>query len=462
MFDVDVDGWIAQNAGRPPEELVREVIQNALDTEANVQISANTRNRTVTVRDFGGGYNKLSDAYTIYGGDKGSDPTKRGRYGRGIKEMVAGAENVKVITTCGGVEFDVVNRERIDLGKSTETGTKVEITNTKWSKEDFDSIKEFVFSLWPPEGQVIRTDLAGGSFEEIAEWPVDKEFTARLDTVKVENGVMQTTRRATTVQVRRADGRHGRMYEMGIPVNMDEEMPYYVNVQQKIPMAEQRNEAEAQYAKKLRVLVLNNVVDELSDNELRAEWVQTAMDHFYVDDYVLEQYVERIVKDGRKKGVAVASSEAHYNDRAENAGYQVVHPNKMSNGAAKAVKYAAPTADQIAAEMYEAREEKVTPTPEEREVIHKAEEIAEELGYPELQFEMWEMESDVNGNIDNADHDRNGVIRLNRSARDWGVWNAQNIGTIVHEISHEHGQGHDRAFLYGMQKNFAELLEARW
>lgn len=456
LFEIDDAGWIAQNRGRDPWELLREAVQNALDTGEDVKVAIDSRQRKIIIKNKGEGFNNLSDAWTIFGGDKGSDPTKRGRYGRGLKELVAGAENVKVFSTGGSVEFDVSNRERIDLGRTISEGTKIIAHNSEWSKEQMDNMKEYIFSLWAPENQKILVDLKGGRMQENEREMPDHTCRMRLKTVKVEDGVMHKTRRTTDVHIRKVKEGDGRLYEMGIPVNMGEEFPFHADVQQKIPMAEQRNEADSAFLERFRVEMLNECYTMLSKKELRAGWVQEALQDFHCDVEVKQHYVEEVVKEAGKKEVVVASDNQHYNDKARNHGFQVVDTAKMNRGNQKAVRQVCRTADEVAEDLYERTQTPVEPTPEQEAFIEEAEQLAREVGYTGLTFETWEIDPTLDGQNTRADHSGDGTIRLNVNELDWETMDASAVGIIGHEIAHERGTGHDRDWYQEMQRILSE------
>lgn len=461
LFEIDSEGWKAQQKGREPWELVRELLQNALDTGSDVVVKLDTRQRKVIVKNEGGEFSDLSDAYTIFGGDKGSDPTKRGRFGRGLKEAVGGAEKVVVTTTKGRVTFDVPNNERIEDDHTISSGTKVSMKNSEWSKEDFDAIKDYVFKLWPPEGQELALILKNGSHEVRERWEPDLTAEMYLRTVVVDDGVMTQEKRRAEVHLKKAEGGEGdgRVYEMGIPVSLNQPFPFYVDVQQKVPMAEQRNEPDSEYMRRLLPRILNAGIGLLDERELRAEWVTEALNHYKCDTDTQEKWVQRTLVKPDKAG-AVVRSGTDADDRCKNYGYQVIDASKLNKGAASAVRNTLPTAKEKAKELHERNETKVEPTEAQREFIEFAQGIAEELDYDGLEFETWLIEPTYEGHYPAADHG-DGTIRLNTYGRDWTEVNADNLATLVHEISHEHGDGHGKEWYEAMEKNFAELLVNR-
>lgn len=459
LFNIDDEGFIAQNKGREPWELVRELIQNALDSESDVVIKLDTRSRKVIVQNTENSFDNLEDSYTIFGGDKGKDPEKRGRFGRGLKEAVAGVEKLTVMSPKGRVIFNVAERERIEDDRTIDSGTKIIAENSNWDKEDFDAIKDYVFKIWPPKGQDLVLSLKGGKTIERKHWEPLMTKHILLNTVVFENGIMKETSRRTDVLIKRADdgAGDGRIYEMGIPVNTGEKFPFYINVQQKIPMAEGRNEVASRFKKKLVAKVFQHVVEDMSAGELSATWVQEALNSVWCKGDVLETYVDKVF--GLEGKVYGSSGEA--NDRCRNYGYEVIDTHKISDGAKKAVKEALPSAATKAQELARENERQVDPSPEQEEIIEQAEEIAEELGYGHIEFQTWRIENPLN---DRPTMARNvgGEVHLNVKADPWNELNQETLGTLIHEISHEQGRGHGEDWYYEMEDNFAQLLWARW
>lgn len=463
LFEIDSEGWKAQQKGRDPWELIREVIQNALDEEAHIYVRINSRQRKVTVEDRGSGFENLSDAYTIFGGDKGADPKKRGRWGRGLKETVGGAERVVVMTPDGTVEFQVRENERIEHDRTYDKGTKVVVENSEWSKEQMDEIKEYVFKLWAPEGQDITVDLKGGRKVKRDRWEPDFVTSEYLTTVIVEDGVMKHDKRRTEVHVRRADGGEGdgRVYEMGIPVTMNEPFPYWVDVQQKIPMAEQRNEPDRSWLKSFRPRLLNTVAGDMTADELKADWVGEALSSHRIDPSTNQTYVNKVLNPDGKK--AVVSSTDQADDICRNYGYTVLDTSRMSSGPARAASRVLPDSAVKAQELHEKNERKVEPTEEQRQFKRYAASVARFLGHDNVAIETWEIDPSFEGEMVKADANTTEErIRLNVKANRWEEVNESTFGTLVHELAHlGAGTGaHGEEWYSTMQDYFAKLAMA--
>ena len=119
-FEVSDQGMREIHAGRKPAHLVRELIQNSWD-ECRVAVASARGAPDMTrlvVEDDGKGFRRIEDAYTLLGPtEKRSDPTKRGRYNLGEKEIVSVALEAKVSTVGQTAEFPPEGRRRVSANK---------------------------------------------------------------------------------------------------------------------------------------------------------------------------------------------------------------------------------------------------------------------------------------------------------------------------------------------------------
>jgi len=102
---VDVSGWVEQYKGRDVYEVVREPVQNALDTGSDLYVRVDYGDQSITVEDYGDGVEDLSQFYDLFPGDKPYDPEKRGRFGRGIKEFIEASDETVTSSTGSGLRF---------------------------------------------------------------------------------------------------------------------------------------------------------------------------------------------------------------------------------------------------------------------------------------------------------------------------------------------------------------------
>lgn len=448
MLEVNVDGWIAQNKGRSLDELLRELIQNAMDTGTDVYVGVDANEGIIIVEDEGDGYSRLEDAWQVFGGDKGDSPDQRGRFGRGQKEILAAVKSLVIETTSGRVEFDVPERERTeDRDFSREVGTKVVAKNSTWDWQEMHDLREYLLQFRPPEGQQITVDLIGGKRDELNHEVPDHVISASIPTVVLDEstGAMEQEYRQTNIEVdmlsRRQDGK---LYEMGIPVKTDCEFSMVVDVQQKIPMAEQRNEPDSSwYDRRLKTTLVEKLYETIPASHKQEDWYASAVNKSYNDE-VKEDFIDEVVRDKRKRGIVTATTDAA-NDKAKQHGYQVFDDSRANRSIANIVKSVAPTATEVARDVEDVRKERVSPTGDELDAMKTFSYLAEIAGY-DIDYQMWEMEAPTEGRMKEASH-ADGIVRLNRLARDWDVVDEHTIGTaVIHEVAHEESSRHDDIF----------------
>ncbi|MCP9808710.1 sensor histidine kinase [Cyanobium sp. HWJ4-Hawea] len=134
-LSISTEGFAAMNAARPPEHLVKELVQNALDSFADGQqgqiklrYGLVGEHFQVSCTDNGSGIEELADLRVVYLTHKTDSHLKRGRFGRGFKEALCIAEQARVASGLQQLEFLRDNGARISRQSSLAvavTGTQV-------------------------------------------------------------------------------------------------------------------------------------------------------------------------------------------------------------------------------------------------------------------------------------------------------------------------------------------------
>src|SRR4249920_2562242 len=105
-FEIADEGWARVASSRPLARLILEAVQNALDAgAANVSVDLEP-GRAVVEDDAARGISDPRLVYTLFLTDKAGDPTRRGRMGRGLKELVASGDRAIVESAGSRVAFD--------------------------------------------------------------------------------------------------------------------------------------------------------------------------------------------------------------------------------------------------------------------------------------------------------------------------------------------------------------------
>lgn len=159
-LEIDLKGFAQILHNKGVGRIALEPISNALDTEATeIEVTftqtAGWADLTVT-DDDPDGFSNLRDTYVLFApSTRGNDPTKRGRFGQGEKELIAvchGGGRLSVASTTGTVLFERDGRRRV--AERLKAGTRLTATfrcNQKQGAE-FDRL---VRALLIPSGVTV-------------------------------------------------------------------------------------------------------------------------------------------------------------------------------------------------------------------------------------------------------------------------------------------------------------------
>jgi hypothetical protein len=323
-FEIDKDGLAAILERRGKAFALAELVSNAWDSGTDmVSITmdplANRPAVQVEVEDWGEGFDDLAHAYTMFARSRrAADAEKRGRFCLGEKLVLACCSQATIVSTGGGIEFDDGTRRKLkdrrDVG-TLFTGI------IKMTRAEYDDAVAFLRRMIPP----VATTLDG---VEIHRPDSLCRFTTRLPTeIADADGNLRRTMRQCEVEV--YDGSDdGEILEMGVPV-VECDMPYRVNVLQKIPLNMDRDNVTPAFLKALQADVLNHMHDRLGSEEACEAWVAEAA----ADARASTEAVSSVVKQrfGERAVIAVPG-DPMANAQAEANGYTVVHGGAMSSG----------------------------------------------------------------------------------------------------------------------------------
>lgn len=280
VFEASPEGFRAMNLGRPAAHLVRELIQNVFDEAAetcNVDIKWSAK-KGVYIRvadDVPGGIREEKLIFTIWESDKQDSPTKRGRMGRGLKEMVSVADWTSVATQ--GRPTTIF--ERSSFGewsrKTTKTvaaptvGTVVESEIKAWGEDQYREIVSYLRTIRPPS--TICLFVNG---EEIVRQPAEDTYRMSLTSIvfalnnnerRIQHGIF-----ATSVEL--FQEAEPKVYEMGLPIEKID-FPWSIDVQQRVPLREQRDTLLQWYRAELFARVVSSHTDKIPNESLRDNYI---------------------------------------------------------------------------------------------------------------------------------------------------------------------------------------------
>jgi hypothetical protein len=266
--------------------------------------------------DSPNGFADLRDSYTLFAeSKKKGDPNKRGRFNLGEKRVIAVSDEVEIVSTRGGIRFDADGRHMLATTRCCGTSFWARFSSTQ---QEIDHMLASVRRMVPPPG--IRTFV---NDELLAERSPTVIFTEVLATeIAKDDGRLVPTRRRTDVRIYEPlPGEPPALYEMGIPVvNVD--MPWHVDVGQKVPLNTDRDNVTPAYLRHLRGSVLNHTAGLLTGDEAAEPWVADALkgDRLDVDairKVLAARYGERFV--------TADPSDTEATKRAHAAGFSVIH-----------------------------------------------------------------------------------------------------------------------------------------
>jgi hypothetical protein len=331
-FEVDKEGLRKLIATRGKSFIIHELIQNAWDekvTRVDVKLEFTDQRgicKLVVQDDSPDGFLDISHAYTLYAeSKKKDDPTKRGRFNLGEKLVLALSKWARIVSTKAAVEF-TEDGKRKAIKERTASGT-IFTAAIYMTREEMKEVISNIDMLIPPPG--IVTTFNG---VEIATREPLAEFSVTLPTIITNaEGELAPSARITAVNVYAPTGSESpTLYEMGIPV-CEIDMKYHVDVHQKVPLNQDRDNVNHAYYKTLCTYVLNRTASMLDENDVTANWVQVAIE----DDRVEPDSVKAVItaKYGDPdKIVRFDPNDPEAANRAMSHGYKVLYGSQFSGG----------------------------------------------------------------------------------------------------------------------------------
>ena len=338
-FEVSEAGMRELNAGRDPWDLVKELVQNSWDEapiatycRVTVEPQSDSNTTLVTTEDDGPGFRDVADSFTLMGHtSKRLNPTQRGRFNTGEKDVISVAIEAEVETVGQTVTFPSVG-SRVSTPNLRRKGTVVKVL-MPWDTKQSNELIGMLQCFRPPMNcHLFVNDV------EVRTRPATAVRAVSLPTViqDAPNQPLRTSERRSEIHlVEPYDPGSGRwIYEMGIPVQTID-CPWDVDVMQKIPMAQQRNTVHEPYLNRIYAEVLNACHGSLEGDEFGSQWVKRAIEN----PRVVSEAVRATVKGRYGSANAVFSTlDQDANRRASDHGYGVINPGGLSKKETEAIK----------------------------------------------------------------------------------------------------------------------------
>ena len=351
-LSISTEGFAAMNAARPAEHLIKELVQNSLDSfvegqPGRIELRYGSQNDGFVVEcaDNGSGISNLGDLRVVYLTHKTDSHLKRGRFGRGFKEALCIAEQAWVVSGGQQLEFLLENGERVTrqgVASDVGTGTRVWM-RMPWPAETGDRLDAYFAQFLVPEG--IELVVNG---ERINARAVEHRVQANI-TTELYDAIGQSWKkpsRTTTIHlVRPQPGETATIYEMGIPVAaVDWNMPYHCDVQQRVPMNPNRDAVASGYPVKLHVACLPTLLEEMDESAVMDEWVGHAGRR--CESEVQKRIIARAFGENIARSVP-RMGERHFDEDARELGLVVVNTAQASSGFRDMLKVFVPSAQEV-------------------------------------------------------------------------------------------------------------------
>ena len=347
---VSTDGFAAMNAGRPPEHLVKELVQNGLDaldqSGGEVALTAEPGDQPqttlITCRDSGGGMNDLLEIRTVFWTSKTDSHLKRGRMGRGFKEMLCLADWASVSSGKQCIRFEKQAGKR--MTRQTECvpihGTLVQM-QMPWGSEVIGPLVEYFTTFLPPPN--VRFTANG---QIVARREPAHIVEATLPTELFESGRWVRPPRKTTVElVSVSPGEEPLIYELGLPVcPVEWDQPYHANVLQRVPMNPGRDAVASGYLLRLHKSCLPVLLAQMNDEQVRSDWVGNAAPH--CDENVQKEIIRRGFGENIARSVPKMGAR-QFDEDARDIGIDVVDTRQTSGGLRQILQEHVPTTREV-------------------------------------------------------------------------------------------------------------------
>lgn len=435
-FSVDKEGLRVLQKGKSKTFVINELVQNAWDEDINkciveMRYNTNTKKITISVEDDNPtGFADITHSYTLFADTyKRRDPTKRGRFNLGEKQVIAICDSAVVSTTKGTVIFDENGRTETDEKRDAGSIITVVFDGTK---KDFDGMEQHVRKLLPPEGITFQVN-------GIVHKPkkVFKSVKAKLLTEVLKDDSMQRTQRNTMVNVvEHGSETSSYLFEMGIPV-MPIETPWHLDVQQKIPLNADRESVRPAFVQDVYAEVLNEVYNDISDEQASDSWVREATK----DDRIKKDAMKTVLKKRFGDNICTKNPfDPNANDNAMANGFNVIGGSQMSKEEWDKIKEY--DLMQSSSELFGTKglkEAKPVPASGGLQAFGKfCQKCAKEFQGNSINVKF----VDTPGTNTRADYGGR-TLRFNLALIPKSFFNkitSENINLLIHEIAHEKGQ----------------------
>jgi hypothetical protein len=454
-FGVDSTGWRRLNAGRKMGHLIKEGISNIFDLTDIKQAVVKVEPGHVVIEDnHAHGFSEPELVFTIFLTDKEDSHKMRGRKGRGLKELISAADKAIIETVGFTITFDEDGRTQEPNNRTS--GTKIEVWSSleSWQGEHLNDAVSYLRKIIAPKGvELIINNIL------VPRPELDYQLDLYLLTTVIKEGVEKETGEHTEVDVYklREGESKGWIHEMGIPIQ-EISTPFHIDVQQRIPMNDNRDQARYDWLKTLSQKIIIKRINAMSKDDLLQEWVVETSHSWAYDTDTSKTFAKKILGD---KGV-VKSENKKANDVVKESGFEVVDVENMPYNIKSLLENHGEDAEELARKISaDVEEERVIPDEDQKNFASVVEWLAKKVINKDIQVLFFRKERDFTGALDIAKYcaEENQIKYNVLSDLDWDKpLSEEAIRTAVHEFAHEESPYHDRAFSTALENVAAKLV----
>lgn len=444
-FSISNEGWARLNAGRKASHLIREAISNTFDADDVTEVRVRLEPGFASIEDNSPkGISDPSLVSTVFMTDKQDSPTKRGRKGRGLKELISAAEWAEVDTI--GFKTTFTKGRKVEKSERT-VGTKVSVKVAVWTKDDIDETFTYLSKVIAPEALKFYVN-------DVLIKPRKTRMVREgvyLKTQLVVEGIQKDTYRNTNIEIiNLAKGENrGWIYEMGIPIQ-ELTTRFHINITQRVPLNDNRDTVEQYYLHSVFSEALHALLPSMSAQALRHEWVDPALYNCSGEEQ--RTIVRKLY--GPINQLAIKSPNSRMNDVAKQNGYRLITTSGLTSSMEAVVKAIVPMADVVVIQLDEDQADVSVPE-EQAEPTRRLSKLVRYLGLmlinKNINVEYFTRPANHAGKIKLAQFkDYNGTMEFNVAG---GLplsnpLHKEVLSTIIHELAHDRTPMHDSEF-YG-------------
>lgn len=347
-LQISTEGFASFNLSRPPGHLVKELVQNAFDAVGDaggtvaLGYGHDGTQFFVECRDTGLGIHDLSALRVVYLTFKTDSHLKRGRFGRGFKEILSVARSAVVASGDKVIHFSVENGQQTTrevVAAAPVTGAHVTMT-FDWPAETIAEFDAYFGRFLVPTG--VAFQINGRTIPARSpRFSIEAQLVTEI--YNANSHSWQKPRRKTLVElVATREGEEPTLYEMGIPVASAEwTVPFHANILQRVPMNPNRDALASGFAKRVHTACLPTLLPELNSEQVTADWVGTAGVEAAPD--VQQEIVAKAFGENAVRSVP-SMGKRDFDDDAQRIGASVVKTSQMSGGFREMAKAHLPSA----------------------------------------------------------------------------------------------------------------------